>query len=474
MGCKHHPLSLGQDAGPPDGEVASSDATIADAPEADSREVGSDTGYGGQCGDGPEYAPDDPRLWLSFEGLDDAETYDGAAVVERSAFEGLVLALVDRPAAGGGTAHVVVNGAPAPSVPIGTRLWFTQVVSPGDTFGAAATPHAFIARAQKGGTILFGGAYEHPGGTLTPFAIGGATPMCSVGVCPKTTRLALDVPDATPRRVGDGGPAKIKIGGTAYGLWVTAQSQANDPTAPTASTCTSTVGPQLELAITYVAENVPSLTRALPMESLPACHQGNDEKVDVIFELSRTSTQKYDGPAVYRGRANGAGSPLIFDLPASTPTADDPTPSVTFLLSTPSLLPEPGVGDQLWFTSDGDVGWRAAVLRLASRAGPVKLGVVHVSPGTPETAVMDRIKTVFGFGVVFQVGCTYAAGSGGDSLYTSEVVLLAPPTPTKIDSGNRGHLSIDGAPYDAWVWGLANTSTTLVIWKTLILSQPPP
>jgi hypothetical protein len=463
--CHHHgPLSTldgaptgDGDAGPSGDAEPATDAASGNDASTTSDADAADTADADLCA---VPAPDDPRLSITafWDGVDG--TYVGAATVERSAPEGLVLALVDAlPMTSFGVPHVVIGGAPAPSLPIGGRVWLNRAISPVDTFGRGPVSSAFVVRDHENGTILFGAANQGLGEVWTPFTLGALMPLCSSGDCPRTASLALGVPDGTPPFVPSGGSTTVPVGAHSYRLWMEASPGSVD-----ADTCQLTnLGSPLLLDLTYEATELAALGAGLDIVALPTCHEGNDPAVDVVFTLvDAPNGPTYDGPAVYRGREGGAVPHLAFDLPGP-PGA----PSLDLDVSTPSLFAEPKIGDKFWLTTDGAVGmnaWTAGALRK-TKGGPLLLASAHVTPGEPTADVELRIQQVVGFQVVFQVGCALAP-YGNDALYTAEIVFLTHPQPARVDSGSTGLLSIDTVPYHAWVWGIANTSATFVIWPS--------
>jgi hypothetical protein len=154
-----------------------------------------------------------PELMMGSPGL----AYDDEARVVSSTTERLVLALHDD--------LLTVRGAPAPRLPEGRIAWVRYLVSGEDTFGLRESTWALSVRTTRTGPLLFGVSHQNPGETLTPFALGALTTLCSFGACPRTSELALAVPGAVPPTIPTGSSATIDVGGKVFVFSVHAERQ---------------------------------------------------------------------------------------------------------------------------------------------------------------------------------------------------------------------------------------------------------
>ena len=119
----------------------------------------------------------DPSLSISTT-LSAAAPYEGNALVTSSDANQLVLELLDSNApADAAAAEARIDGHPAPSLPLGAKVWFSYTGNA--SLPRAPQPWTFTVSVRQGGIILFGAASKAPNDASGPIAVGAEFPSAT-------------------------------------------------------------------------------------------------------------------------------------------------------------------------------------------------------------------------------------------------------------------------------------------------------
>ena len=395
--------------------------------------------------------------------------YDGPAIVERSTAEELILTFAFPTSTSGAAdttaVHAKLSGLnPMPILPRGAKLWLSK--NPAGNFPVAPpynppSSWALTVRDRRGGTILFGAVRNAPDQTSVPIATGSVTPICvaknpfcSNAAGNKVTYSAVEVQGDTPVTIGDNQTATVRLGGVDYYVTVTARQVTVDPVGG----CPADYTGYNEVSVDVQAKDLQSLINMLQVGDLPACIEGNDQRVDASFSLTEVDVgTTYDGPVFYQGKGptEGTYDSLMFSVVGLT-SVDVSSPPQLWIVVSPGILPEPKVGDKFWATIPDLTN---ATLR-ESQGGPLVLATVYEF--TPAEAT--GIEQLLGVAVDAKQRCHYAVSDGPLAqkgiLSLWDVSFLTTPS-VVVQSDSLGALQLGGKDYAVWVSGEGLASFTI-------------
>jgi len=398
-------------------------------------------------------------LGISTDGPLGGPPYDGPAIVERTASDGLVLAFfpaVSAPADGGAPdagavgplpRHAKISGLGAlPTLPLGARVWLHKPA----TGNVAAKPFYpprtyFTVRDKQDGRLLFGTWYgaDSVFAPLTfqdgPTSCTGAwSDSCARGTAVyKTTVVRGD----TETTIADDETRTVRAGGVDYD--VTIQSK---QVSVASVNCADYFEPYDQgFTVSVRAKDLAPLLAGLEVGAPIACASANDEIQDIPFDFSGfSSALPFSGEAFYAGRRLAYGDQYeCFDF-----TTVDPAIKVAFCRS-PGVWPAPAVGQQFWTDATDDF---TASLR-DSKQGPLVFATAFEATPLSAQGSAD-LEKVLGFHVEARKSCTYGYGPTDASEPTSiwELALATTP-PVVVKTGGHAVVSIGTKSYDLWVKG---------------------
>jgi len=427
---------------------------------------------GGTDGDGSEAAtsgchaasadgggPPSVSLGIATDGPPGGPPYDGPAIVERTASDGLVLAFfpassttADGGAPDAGAAaplprHATIHGLGAlPALPLGARVWLHKPAT-----GNVVTPpfHPprtyFTVRDKQDGRLLFGTWYG-TGSVFAPLTFqdgptsctGPWSDGCASGTAVYQTTVVRGDTEVT---IADGETRTVRAAGVDYDLTILSKQ-----VSATSINCSDYLEPYDNgFTVSLRAKDLAPLLAGLEVGAPIACAPANDEIQDVPFSFSGfSSALPFSGAAFYVSRRLAYGDQYeCFDF-----TTADPATKVAFC-RLPGVWTAPAVGQQFW----ADAADRYTASLRDSEQGPVVLATAFQTVPLSAQGSADLDK-VLGFHVEARKSCTYGYGPTDTSDPTSiwELTLATTP-PVVVKTGGHAAVSVGGRSYDLWVKG---------------------
>jgi hypothetical protein len=380
-------------------------------------------------------------------------SYDGAAIVERSTPDELVLAFPSgAPSAGDGgadapPAHLTIRQTPPLSLlPRGARVWLSKSPKGNqqrDVLFYGQDPSAFSVRNGQAGKLILGSAYNSLGPPASPAAVGVPRPTCTTAnsdfCAPGTTITysAVEVKGDVPVSIADGETRVVTMGGLTYDARVTAR-QISYHVQPTCAD----YHPRHGVTLDIVARDWNLATEGLELGVLPACVEGNDGFG--IVHLSAVNRPTYEGPVFFLQRS--PYGVLEFSLFAPG-TPGDATVGFALSRSGDVPLPSPVVGQEYWMS----VQSRMSAMR--DRQGGRLIVGTYSAPVPLPDGDRAQVEQLLGISVTTEQRCQYAVDQFGAAVYLHDVVIGSTPA-VRIISGSVGKVPIAGTDHNVMVRAL--------------------
>jgi hypothetical protein len=382
-------------------------------------------GLGGIGGAGPScpgFGPtsNDPALALSPIG-EDVSAYDGPALVERSADDGLILIL--SPPGAQTYGRVLITGLDSTQLfPAGARVWLTESQ---DSSGA----FAFAVRDGQAGTLLIGAASQAYGALSIPVSTSQPIPECAVYIrmdciMETVTYATTVVAGDTPITVASRQPSTFVLGGVTYDVKFEAQ-------VTEANTCgRAGNGARIDVR----AQDLATRAAQLPQGTLPACVEGNDPNRLIFFSFDALSPP-WAAEVSYDGYSPSDGHE--FEVVGGNPI--DGYQFVRLGGDAQDVLAAPEVGAQFW------ASWESNELRalFESEGGP--LVVARYDLGSASPGPLPQLEDLLGVGVTLEVSCAY-----DDSTDLYDVSFATEPS-VRVASDSIATIAIGGRNYHVWL-----------------------
>jgi hypothetical protein len=425
-------------------------------------------GTGGDAVDGGTCSVDTSRgpslsIGSLYEWL---PAYDGPALVERSANEGLTLTfrLADStiapggaPDAGGPTdtglyRHSYIGLDPTQLFPVGARVWFTKDADPAPPAleGDPGVPYSFAIHDGQGGRLIVGAALQGYGPLTAPITTSQPTPGCTMalqaGCITGTLTYGTTVVAGDTRvTVSTDAPATVTLGGVAYDVRYAAELEQGQVDSQACTNVTLTSMAQIDVR----AHDLATLVASLPQGTLPTCVPGNDPDRTVSFYPLITGSVG-NGVVSYLGPYSSSSDTFVFAASAGAVETQSPRLEIA---GAQEVLPVPAVGQQFWYEDRQAVDPQTSLVLqqldalFASEGGPLLLAQYFDEAYPTVPGPLSELTDLLGVDVTLEEACSYV---GSVSLWD---VVFATDPPVRVPSGTSRTIVLGGRSYNVWTPG---------------------